>query len=116
MSEIGAKKFIPTELADENTTKSIYGGLEGHYSKWLTRLVTKLQSGNIEKCDCSNENSETCCQSVTNETNGKNGLLMESDDDDDAGGCKNGTEDIMDVEDMGDYIETSLPTKVRFHI
>lgn len=41
-------------------------------------------------------------------------LRIESDDDDDAGGCKSGNDDIMDLEDMGDYIETSHPTKVRY--
>lgn len=43
-------------------------------------------------------------------------LRIESDDDDEAGGCKNGNDDIMDLEDMGDYIETSVSGKVNFPI
>jgi hypothetical protein len=75
---------VSTELADENTAKSIYGGkdqfdcehgtnylfvnsgLEGHYSKWSSQLKSAFQSPKKEKCDCSNENSTTCCQSLTN--------------------------------------------------
>jgi hypothetical protein len=38
-------------------------------------------------------------------------LRLESDEEGD-GGCHDGNEDIMDLEDMGDYIESSSPTKV----
>lgn len=40
-------------------------------------------------------------------------MRIESDDDDDAGGCNNPNEEIMDLEDMGDYMESASPTKVR---
>jgi hypothetical protein len=39
-------------------------------------------------------------------------LRIESDDDDE-GGCKTGNDDVMDLEDMGDYIETTNLTVVR---
>jgi len=41
-------------------------------------------------------------------------LRIESDDDDDVGGCKNGgDDDVMDVEDMGDYVENNYSTKPK---
>ncbi|CAF4099918.1 unnamed protein product, partial [Rotaria magnacalcarata] len=118
LSELGATTLLATELADENTGKSIYGGLEGHYSKWSSKLVSALESKATGKCGCrANEDSVTCCKSPSTnshskETNGTNEVLIESDDDDE-GGNKDGEEDVMDLEDMGDYIETSLPTKAK---
>ncbi|CAF3759087.1 unnamed protein product [Rotaria sp. Silwood1] len=113
--ELSAKQFIPSEYADENTVKSIYGGLEGHYSKWLSQLISNLQSSKADKCDCSNDKSINCCQSLTNNNHSNENveqLRIESDDDDeDGGGCKNGNDDIMDLEDMGDYMETHSPNK-----
>ncbi|CAF0879055.1 unnamed protein product [Adineta ricciae] len=118
LAEIGAKRLLPTELADENTVKSTYGGLEGHYSKWTSQLKTALESPKPEKCDCSNNNSTTCCQSTTNgeqatknDSDDNEQERIESDDDDEAGGCKNGGDDVMDLEDMGDYIENTSITK-----
>ncbi|CAF3681412.1 unnamed protein product [Rotaria sordida] len=117
LSELGAKKLIPTELADENSGKSIYGGREGHYSKWSSQLKSAFQSPKTDKCDCSNENSIKCCQSLTNNDHpiekkeNDEQLRIESDDDDEDGGCKNGNDDIMDLEDMGDYMATHSPTK-----
>jgi len=62
--------LISTELADENTVKSIYGGLEGHYKKWSSRLKTALQTTKTDQCDCSNDNTSTttttCCKSLAN--------------------------------------------------
>ncbi|CAF2824018.1 unnamed protein product [Rotaria sp. Silwood2] len=111
--ELAANQLIPTELADENTAKS----LEGHYSKWSSQLISAFQSPKTEKCDCSNENSINCCQSSKNnehsiekKDNGEQ-LRIESDDDDEDGGCKNGNDDVMDLEDMGDYMETHSPNK-----
>ncbi|CAF2042828.1 unnamed protein product [Rotaria magnacalcarata] len=118
LSELGATTLLATELADENTGKSIYGGLEGHYSKWSSKLVSALESKATGKCGCrANEDSVTCCKSPSTNshskvTNGTNEVLIESDDDDE-GGNKDGEEDVMDLEDMGDYIETSLPTKAK---
>ena len=101
-------------------------GLEGHYEKWSLQLKSALQTPRTEKCDCGNENSTTCCQTLTNgnhtttEIHEKDGdeeedeVRIESDDDDEAGGCKNGNDDIMDLEDMGDYVETSFVIKVRY--
>ncbi len=83
LSELGAKRFVSTELADENTPTSIYGGkdqfdlkiekywlvnsgLEGHYAKWSSQLKSAFQTPKTEKCDCSNDKSTTCCQSTTN--------------------------------------------------
>jgi tRNA wybutosine-synthesizing protein 1 len=122
LAELGAKRLLSTELADENTAKSIYGGLEGHYKKWSLQLMSALQTPKTEKCDCGNENSTACCQTLTNgnhttEIDKKNDeqeeeeLRIESDDDDEAGGCKNGNDDIMDLEDMGDYVETPFVAK-----
>ena len=102
-------------------------GLEGHYKKWSSQLTSALQTPQTEKCDCGKENATTCCQTLTNgnhtttEIHEKDGdeeaeeeLRIESDDDYEAGGCKNGNDDIMDLEDMGDYVETSFVTKVRY--
>jgi tRNA wybutosine-synthesizing protein 1 len=103
----------------------VNSGLEGHYEKWSSQLKSALQTPKTEKCDCGNDNSTTCCQTLSNgnhttEINKKDDdndeeeeeLRIESDDDDEAGGCKNGNDDIMDLEDMGDYVETSFVTKV----
>ncbi|CAF0972809.1 unnamed protein product [Adineta steineri] len=123
LSELGAKRLLPTELADENTAKSIYGGQEGHYSKWSSKLKSTLETPKTEKCDCSNDTSTTtCCKTVTNgdhsiknddnnNDDDEEEPRIESDDDDEAGGCKDGNDDIIDLEDMGEYMENSSPTK-----
>ncbi len=41
-------------------------GLEGHYSKWSSQLKSAIQSPKTDKCDCSNDTTTTCCQSLTN--------------------------------------------------
>jgi hypothetical protein len=46
--------------------KTVDSGLEGHYSKWSSQLKSAFQTPKTEKCDCSNDNSTTCCQSLTN--------------------------------------------------
>ena len=85
-------------------------------------MKTALQAPNTDnQCDCATDNGTTCCKTLSRTTDPtvevkQNGdddeLRIESDDDDDAGGCKNGNDDIMDLEDMGDYVETSFSTKV----
>ncbi|CAF3207445.1 unnamed protein product [Rotaria sp. Silwood2] len=75
--ELGAKPLIRTELADENSEKSIYGGQDSFNEKLI-------------------ENND--------------------DDDDDGGGCKNGNDDIMDLEDMGDYMASYSLTKVKYSL
>lgn len=101
----------------------VHSGLEGHYKKWSTKLKSALQPPNMDSCDCATENPTTCCKTLSDKTDQtteveQNGddeeLRIESDDDDEVGGCKNGNDDIMDLEDMGDYIETSHPTKVGY--
>ena len=86
-------------------------------------MKSALKTPKIEQCDCATESSTTCCKTLSDKTDQtmeveQNGndeeLRIESDDDDDVGGCKSGNDDIMDLEDMGDYIETSHPTKVRY--
>jgi len=116
LTELGAKRLVKTELADENTVKSVHGGLEGHYSKWSSQLTSAFQPPKTDKCDCSNGESTTCCQSSSNgaeavDKNQDEEPRIESDDEDEAGGCKSGNDDIMDLEDMGEYMENSTPTK-----
>lgn len=54
------------------------------------------------------------CFLQTNENKENEELRIESDDDDDVGGCKNGgDDDVMDVEDMGDYVENNYSIKPK---
>lgn len=100
LAEIGAKQLIRTELADENTAKSVYGGrvstnderwweersvvcfppgMEGHFSKWLPQLVSALQKKKSNGCDCESDNATTCCQSKPNKkTNGDHSSKVSS--------------------------------------
>ena len=55
------------------------------------------------------------CESLLQKNDHDEHTRIESDDDDEAGGCKNGNDEIMDLEDMGDYIETATATKVEIH-
>lgn len=121
---MSAKRILPTELADENTVQSRYGGLEGHYSHWSNQLISRLLSNQTTSdqngtCECSSSSpSDQCCQSIANSNDQDDQAIssieaeprIESDDDDDGGGCKSQDADIMDLEDMGDYIESTSTT------
>ena len=93
-------------------------------------MISAIQSGpKDDSCACAKRNGTAptiCCSSTEKRTtNGhhstdakSNGAEKDDEsriesDDDDAGGCNNPNEEIMDLEDMGDYMESSLPAKVK---
>ncbi|CAF1000503.1 unnamed protein product [Didymodactylos carnosus] len=122
LHELGSTKILSTELADENTIQSPYGGLEGHYSKWINALMTTLQNKcdspatligtkdvhckNPESCDCKTNEENAECNNDKEDADGSAEQQYESDDEG-AGGCKDSSADIMDLEDMGHYVSTA---------
>ncbi|XP_057364640.1 S-adenosyl-L-methionine-dependent tRNA 4-demethylwyosine synthase TYW1-like [Daphnia carinata] len=111
LSQLGAERYAPLGLGDENVAESFHGNIEAdfdHWSEGILNLLKKPQHTTVNKTGCSKGND--CCskkgkKKVTNSfQKKKNNILEETDVTYDTDSDSDSNEPVLDLEDLGSFV------------
>jgi tRNA wybutosine-synthesizing protein 1 len=111
LSKIGAERYAPLGLGDENVAESLHGNIEADFDHWCEGILNLLKNpqGTTEKKNgCSKGND--CCskkgkkKSVNRSQKKKNNIVEETDVTRDSDSESDTNEAVVDLEDLGSFV------------
>lgn len=111
LSQIGAERYAPLGLGDENVAESLHGNIEADFDHWCEGILNLLkypQDTTAKKNGCSKGND--CCskkgkkKSVNRLQKNKANRAEEKDVTYDSDSDSDGNEAVVDLEDLGSFV------------
>lgn len=111
LSQIGAERYGPLGLGDENVAESLHGNIEADFDHWCEGILNLLkypQDTTAKKNGCSKGND--CCskkgkkKSVNRLQKNKANRAEEKDVTYDSDSDSDGNEAVVDLEDLGSFV------------
>lgn len=109
LSQLGAERYAPLGLGDENVSESLHGNIEADFDHWcegILNLQKKNQDTTVNKSGCSKGND--CCskkeKKKTTIQKKKTIILEETDVTYDSDADSDSSEAVLDLEDLGSFV------------